>query len=106
MEYPKRFKDCAVDLSKLLEIIVLPEGLCVKNWGNGAGEYRFVTADTPHFDSACFLTTQMYAIERISDGKTCIFELTGLKDGEEVPRLVRLFEVVRTIDKSIASLEQ
>ena len=106
MEYPKRFKDCAVDLSKLLEIIVLPEGLRVKNWGNGDGEYRFVTADTPHFDSACFLTTQMYAIERISDGKTCTFELTGLKDGEEVPRLVRLFEVVRTIDKAIASLEQ
>lgn len=106
MEYPKRFKDCAVDLSKLLEIIVLPEGLRVKDWTNGEGEYRFTTADTPHYDSACFLITQMYAIERISDGKTCTFEVTGLKDGEEVPRLVRLYEVVRTIDKAIASLEQ
>ena len=106
MEYPKRFKDCAVELGKLLEIIVLPEGLRVKNWNNEDGEYRFITADTPHYDSACFLTTQMYAIERISDGKTCTFELTGLKDGEEVPRLVRLYEVVRTIDKAIASLEQ
>lgn len=106
MEYPKRFKDCAADLHNLLEVIVLPEGLRVKDWDNGAGEYRFVTADTPHYDSACFLATQMFAIERISDGKTCTFEVTGLEDGLKVPRLVRLFDIVRLIDRAIASLEQ
>ena len=97
----------SVNVLDILEALRLPEGLRLKDWTESHPEgFRIAEKIGAKWTSDQFFTTQIIGLERISDGKVASFEITGLKDGQQQPRTVRLFELAHALDQAIANLEK